>query len=350
ADTANNRIRRVTPDGTITTLAGTDGEGSAGDGGPAGSAALDGPFGMVADWAGNIYVADFGNNRIRRISVDGTIVTIAGTGVEGFAGDGGPATQAQLSHPSALALDPAGNILIADTFNQRIRRIDPAGIITTVAGNGEHAFGGDGGRATDAALWYPGGVAAGRDGTVFIADTANNRIRRVTPDGTITTLAGTDGEGSAGDGGPASKALLAFPISVALDHFGRLYIADSDNNRIRRIGLDGVIETVAGTGRPGYSGDGGPATEATLRSPRGVALDARDVLYITDRTNRRIRRVDADGVITTVAGTARPGKRDDIDPTAISPDGPVALDPTGDLFVTDRRRNLVLHVHLTGPG
>ncbi|OHV33502.1 serine/threonine protein kinase [Parafrankia colletiae] len=334
----------------VVAVAGTGTAGFAGDGGPAGSAALDGPYGMVADWAGNIYVADFGNNRIRRISADGTIVTVAGTGVEGFAGDGGPATQAQLSHPSALALDSAGNILIADTFNQRIRRVDPAGIITTVAGNGEHAFSGDGGRATDAALWYPGGVVAGRDGTVFIADTANNRIRRVTPDGTITTLAGTDGEGSAGDGGPASEALLAFPISVALDHFGRLYIADSDNNRIRRIGLDGVIETVAGTGRPGYSGDGGPATEATLRSPRGIAIDAHDILYITDRTNRRIRRVDADGVITTVAGTARPGKRDDVDPTAISPDGPVALDPTGDLFVTDRRRNLVLHVHLTGPG
>ncbi|OAA29058.1 serine/threonine protein kinase [Frankia sp. EI5c] len=348
----------VAPDGTlpkpppypVVAMAGTGRPGASGDGGPAARAELNAPFGMVADWAGNLYVADAGNNRVRRIAADGSIVTIAGTGTEGFSGDGGPATEAQLGRPSAVALDHAGNILIADTFNQRIRRIAPDGTITTVAGTGEHAFGGDGGPATEAALWYPGGVAVDRNGTIFIADTANNRIRRVGVDGIINTLVGGDGEGAFGDGGPASEALLAFPISVAVDGFGRLYIADSNNNRIRRVGLDGVIETVAGNGRPGYSGDGGPATAATLRSPRGVVVGADGSIYITDRTNRRVRRVDPGGVITTVAGTARPGRAADVDPDAMGPDGQVALNTAGDLFVADRRRHLVLHVHLSGAG
>ncbi|KPM51591.1 serine/threonine protein kinase [Frankia sp. R43] len=338
------------PPYAVTTVAGTGTAGYGGDGGPAAAASVNAPFGLVADRAGNVYVADSGNNRVRRIAPDGTIVTVAGTGVKGFAGDGGPAVDAQLYQPSAVTLDRDGGLLIADTFNQRIRRVDAAGIITTVAGNGEHSFSGDGGPATAAALWYPGGVAVDGNGTVFIADTANNRIRRVGSDGIITTLAGQDGEGSFGDGGPASRALLAFPLAVALDRFGRLYIADTSNNRIRRIGLDGRIETVAGNGRPGLSGDGGPATKATLRSPRGVTVDAAGTIYITDRTNRRVRRVDAAGVITTVAGTARPGRVEGVDPAALSPDGQVALDPSGDLVVSDRRRNLVLRVDLTGAG
>ncbi|MEX5712122.1 protein kinase [Parafrankia sp. FMc6] len=334
----------------VVTVAGTGEAAFSGDGGPAGSAALNGPFGMVADWAGNIYVADFDNNRVRRITADGTITTIAGTGEAGFSGDGGPATRAQLRQPAAVALDSAGNILIADTFNQRIRRVDPAGIITTVAGGDDRGPGGDGGPATEASLWYPGGVVADPTGNIYIADSGNNRIRRVGTDGIIQTVAGGDGEGAFGDGGPAVDALLTFPISVAMDRPGRLYIADSGNNRIRRIGLDGVIETVAGTGLPGYSGDGGPATRATLRSPRGVAVDARGAIFITDRTNRRIRRVDPSGIITTVAGTAHPGRDESVDPDEMSPDGPVALDPTGDVFVADRRHNRVLHVELTGSG
>ncbi|WP_018505876.1 NHL domain-containing protein [Parafrankia discariae] len=334
----------------VVTVAGTGEAAFSGDGGPAGSAALNGPFGMVADWAGNIYVADFDNNRVRRITADGTITTVAGTGEAGFSGDGGPATRAQLRQPAAVALDAAGNILIADTFNQRIRRVDPAGIITTVAGKDDRGFGGDGVPATEATLWYPGGVVADPTGNIYIADSGNNRIRRVGTDGIIQTVAGGDGEGAFGDGGPAADALLAFPISVAMDRPGRLYIADSGNNRVRRIGLDGVIETVAGTGLPGYSGDGGPATRATLRSPRGVAVDARGTIFVTDRTNRRIRRVDPSGIITTVAGTAHPGRDESVDPDAMSPDGPVALDPTGDVFVADRRHNRVLHVTLTGPG
>ncbi|MCK9931925.1 protein kinase [Frankia sp. Mgl5] len=334
----------------VVTVAGTGEAAFSGDGGPAGSAALNGPFGMVADWAGNIYVADFDNNRVRRITADGTITTIAGTGEAGFSGDGGPATQARLRQPAAVALDSAGNILIADTFNQRIRRVDPSGIITTVAGKDDRGFSGDGMPATEATLWYPGGVVADPTGNIYVADSGNNRIRRVGTDGIIQTVAGGDGEGAFGDGGPAADALLAFPISVAMDRPGRLYIADSGNNRIRRVGLDGVIETVAGTGLPGYSGDGGPATRATLRSPRGVAVDARGAIFITDRTNRRIRRVDPSGIITTVAGTAHPGRDESVDPDAMSPDGPVALDPTGDVFVADRRRNQVLHVELTGSG
>ncbi|WP_250279867.1 NHL repeat-containing protein [Frankia sp. Cppng1_Ct_nod] len=296
-DTGNNRIRRITADGTITTIAGTGKYDFSGDGGPATQAHFATPTDVMLDAAGNLYIADTDNNRIRRVTTDGTITTIAGTGIQGFSGDGGPATQAHLAKPTDMALDAAGNLYIADTDNNRIRRITTDGTITTIAGTGTgtgtdiQGFSGDGGPATQAHLTKPGGVVVDAAGNLYIADNGNNRIRRVTADGTITTIAGTGAEGFSGDGGPATQAHLANPGGVVVDAAGNLYIADTDNNRIRRVTTDGTITTIAGTGIQGFSGDGGPATQADLATPNGLGLDMAGNLYISDNSNNRIRRI-----------------------------------------------------------
>jgi len=291
------RVRRVdAATGIISTIVGDGTAGFSGDGGPATSAILDRPSDVALDTAGNLFIADLNNHRIRRVdAVTGVISTVAGNGIFGFAGDGGLATSARLWYPHGVALDVAGNLFIGDFSNGRIRRVDAAtGIIDTVAGNGILGFSGDGGPATSASLGkLNGSLALDATGNLFIADWWNTRIRRVDAvTGIITTVAGNGNWGFSGDGGPASSARLNSPFGVAVDAIGNLFIADRDNQRIRRVdAATGVISTVAGNGTFGFAGDGGPATSARLSKPVDVAVDAAGNIFMADTSSNRIRRV-----------------------------------------------------------
>jgi cysteine-rich repeat protein len=353
ADTGGHRVRRVeAATGSITTVAGTGTAGISGDGGLATSAQLDTPSSVAVDGLGNLFIGDQDNHRIRRVdAASGLITTVAGTGVAGFSGDGGPATSAEIRSPHGVAIDGLGNLFIADRNNHRIRRVDAAsGLVTTVAGTGVAGFSGDGGPATSAQLNFPRGVAVDGLGHLFIADMSNHRIRRLDAStGVITTVAGTGVPGLSGDGGPASSAQLESPNGVAVDGFGNLFIADVSNHRIRQVNaVTGVITTVAGMGAPGFSGDGALATSAQLNLPHGVAVDGFGNLVIADRINHRIRRVDAaTGLITTVAGTGEAGFSGDGGPATSAqlnfPHG-VAVDGFGILFIADRINHRVRRV------
>ncbi len=306
ADTSNYRVRKVTAaTGIISTVSG-DGVGNySGDGGAATNAQLSFPTGVVVDGPGNLYIAD--THQVRKVSgATGIITTIAGSGAASYSGDGSQASIAQLAFPSSVALDRSGNLYIADLSNQSIRKLAMAtGIITTAVGNGAFGYSGDGGPATSAQLGDPGSVAVDGSGNLFIADTYNCRIRMVAAaSGVITTVAGDGARGYSGDDGPATSAQLSDPSSVTLDGSGNLFIADASNDRIRKLALaTGIITTVAGNGTSGYSGDGGPATSAQLSGPSGVAADGLGNLYIADTSNNLIRKVVlATGIITTVAG------------------------------------------------
>ncbi len=425
----NNRIRKVdAATGIITTVAGTGTGGFSGDGGPATSAQLHYPRSVALDASGNLYIADWLNNRVRKVDAEsGTISTIAvrtvtptwlfvplgvavdgagnvyiadtrnnrvlraaalpplpsnpqapgrviedvgGDGTPGGDGDGGPAANARVNSPSGVAIDGAGNVYIADTRNNRVRRIDPDGIIDEFAGDGTAGFGGDGGAAVDAQLKGPNGAAVDRSGNVYIADTRNHRIRKVDAAGNISTIAGTGAAGFGGDGGAAAAAQLNNPYGVAADGGGNIYIADTGNHRIRKIDADGNISTVAGTGTAGYSGDGGAAAAAQLNSPYGVAADAAGNVYIADSGNDRIRRVDRAGQITTFAGggasggtplsyrggfaggaaASAQGGRRGIRATAILLERPsgVALDGAGNVYIADSGNNRILRVGRLG--
>jgi S-formylglutathione hydrolase FrmB len=246
---------------------------------------------VAVDEHRNVYIGDSGNDRVRKVSTDGTITAFAGTGKPGFSGDGGPATQAQLDRPSGVAVDGHGNVYISDANNSRVRKVSAAdGTITTLAGTGKRGFSGDGGPATQAQLDGPEAVAVDERGNVYIAEVDNNRVRKVSTDGTITTLAGTGKESFGGDGGPATQADLYSPLGVAVDGLGNVYIAEKGNARVRKVSaVDGTITTVAGTGRQGSRDDGGPATEAKLGVPLDVAVDGRGNIYIAE--SNRIREV-----------------------------------------------------------
>ena len=315
---------------SIETVAGTGAFGFSGDGGPATAAQLDNPRGVALDSAGNLYIADSTNNRIRQVDASGNISTFAGTGSSGFSGDGGPAAAAQIFAPGGVALDSAGNLYIGGSSNHRVRRVNPLGVISTVAGTGSTGFSGDGGPAAAAQFRFPIGVAVDGNGrNLYIADNQNHRIRKVDASGNISTVAGTGTAGFGGDGGQATAAMLDDPVDVALDGAGNLYIADQSNHRIRRVDASGNISTVAGTGTAGFGGDGGAATAAMLDDPLGVALDGAGNLYIADRDNHRIRRVDASGTISTIAGTGTIGFGGDGGPASaaqLSSPGSVAVD------------------------
>lgn len=261
-------------------------------GGAATSAQLGTPRGVTIDSNGNVYIADYTNNRVRKVDKStGTISTIAGTGVAGYSGDGGPATSAQLNIPSAVLVDSLGNVYIADRGNHRIRKVDPSGTISTVAGTGVVGYSGDGGLATSAQLSHPLGLALDSDNNLYIAENGNT-IRKVNPSGIISTVAGNGGTGYGGDNGPATSALMSNVSGVAVDGLGNVYIADTTNHRIRKVDQStGIISTVVGTGVGGYSGDGGAATSAKLYYPHGVVVDSNGTLYIGE-SNHVIRKVN----------------------------------------------------------
>jgi len=367
ADAANNRIRKVTAaTGNITTIVNTAGTaGYAGDGGAATAARIDWPTGLCVRSTGEViisdtnnsclrqvsitnsistlpmtvgpglnapdgaaafydsaqkkpflYMADSGNHRIRMLdTVTNTLVTVAGTGTAGSSGDGGQATTARLNSPSAVALDASGNLYIADTGNHKIRKVTKAtGIIATVAGTGTAGSTGDGGAATLARLDSPEGVSVDASGNIFIADTNNHLIRQFTVGGNIDTVAGKSGGGYDGEGSAKNKKLY-FPQGIWADTSGNIYVADTNNHRIRKFRVGGDISTVAGIGIAGYSGDGGAATAAQLTSPQGVTVDAANNLYIADTGNNALRLVNIyTGVITTLAGTGTSGYNGDNQP------------------------------------
>lgn len=437
ADTNNNRIRRIAANGVITTVAGNGNSASAGDGGSALAASLYRPYGLAFDAAGNLYVSEMSGHRIRKIAVNGTISTYAGTGVAGAVGDGGPATSAQIAEPAGLGIDAADNLYVADSRNGRIRKITPAGTINTVVGgesgasllsfpyglevspagdlyigdtgcvlfkvnangivqsmaggNGECTYNGDGpaadanvdfmeGFALDpagnlyvsdsgnyrlrriASIWPYGittvggigsfedgdaahavfsmlaGVATNATGDVFVADAyPNGRVRQITSQGQTSTVAGTGGYyGTLNDGNAATTAFLTYPTDVGFDGMGRLYIVDRLGNRVRRVDTNGIISTVAGGGA--NLGEGVPATQAKLNRPRAIAVAADGTFYIADQNNHRVRRVGTDGVISTVAGTGVAGfSGDGGQATNAMINGPyaLALDGAGNLYISD---------------
>ncbi len=304
------------------------------------------PRTAAVDNAGNVYFTDTDNNMIRRVDPSGHVTNIAGNGTAGFSGDNGPATSASIWRPHGVAVDNKGHVFIADSPNHRIRRVDLAsGIITTVAGNGQSGYAGDGGPAVLARLDRPRFLIVAPDGSLIIADTDGRRVRKVNPQGIITTIAGTGVTGSTGDGGPATAAQLDDPRGLALDAAGNLYVSNAEGTTIpsvRRISTSGVITTVAGGNPAGFSGDGGPATSARLNEPRSIAVRGNN-LYIADSINNRVRRVDlTTGIITTIAGTGKSGFGGDGGPAAAArlaePRG-IALTPTGDIVILDTNNN-----------
>lgn len=347
ADTGNGRILRVTPAGMATTVAGKDPGTPPQEGVPALSSVLGSPAAVAAAPDGTLYVAATQDSRVWRITPAGILSTLAGTGNARFSGDGGRATQADLNYPEGVAVGRDGAVYIADTGNHRIRRVTPDGVITSVAGALLPGFTGDGGPASRARLQDPTGVAVGPDGTVYIADTGNHRIRRVTPDGAIATIAGTGEDAFFGDGGPATQAMLDSPIGIVVAPDGSLYVADSGNERVRRIAPDGAISTVAGTGTPGYRGDGGPAVAARLSGVRGLAAGFDGSLFVSETLNDVVRRIAPDGRISTIAGGGSTGFSGDSGPATeaelSSPSG-LALGPDGSLFIADRDNNVVRRI------
>jgi sugar lactone lactonase YvrE len=305
ADCDSGRVLHFAADGSVSVVAGTGpggfGNSFTGDGGPALSAGLICPDGLAFDGHGDLFVSDAMNNRVRMIDPTGTITTVVGDGSIGFAGDGGPAVDASLATPTCLAYHDDA-LYVCDRGNGAVRKVDGNGIITTVAGTGTPGFSGDGGPATAARLHSPEGLAWDAEGNLYISDNHNNRIRRVDTSGTITTYAGVGGKdyGYSGDGGPATQARIADPNGLAFDAAGNLYIAAYDDRAVRMVTPSGVITTVAGTGRLGSSGDGGAATRARLE-PSDVYVDPDGNLYIADADHHVIRVVGVDGMISTFA-------------------------------------------------
>jgi sugar lactone lactonase YvrE len=351
ADSLNHRIRKLTASrSSIQTIAGTGIEGYNGDNQQAVNAWLDLPENTKVDQAGNVYIADTLNHRIRKIDSNGVITTIAGTGTPGYSGDGGTATTATIAGPEGLALDALGNLYIADTFNHAIRIVSPAGVINTIAGTGASGFSGDGGPATSAQLSFPSDVAIDGGGNIFIADSGNNCIREVSSTGIITTFAGTTTAGF--HDGPLGSGLLNSPTGIAIDPTGNLFVADFGNNRVRRVTPSGNMSTVAGTMTAGFSGDGGPATSAELSAPAEVGLDGAGNLYIADLGNSRIREVTA-GVITTIAGNRNGIAGFNGDGTGamfaqLQAPTDVAVDAAGNQYIADTGNNRIRKVAISG--
>ena len=317
ADICTHRVLRASAEGDWSVFAGTGTAGYSGDGGLATAAMIEGPAGLTVDDDGNIYIVEGAGNVIRRVSPDGIISTVAGLGGKGegqggYSGDGGPAIEAEFAWPVDGAIDHRGNIYVADRDNSVVRRVDESGVITTFAGGGSVDVQAGTppyeGPATDARFGpeSPTSVVVDSVGNVYIADEKGHRILRADPAGNMSTYAGTGQPGFSGDGGPASEAQLNGPYDLAIDDAGNLYFVDYENSRIRRVDADGIITTVAGNGEIGLAGDGGPATEAELQSPYGLAMGDSGNLYIADQENALIRVVDPDGIIRALEFAASP--------------------------------------------
>ncbi len=337
----------------ITTVAG-DGSGAyAGDGGPATAASIHNAYNITPDHSGNLLIADYANYCIRKVTPAGIITTIAGNGTLGYSGDGGPATAAQLNCPACIAIDAAGNLYIADMMNSAIRKINTAGIISTVAGNGARGYSGDGGPATAASICFVYNLIVDAAGNLYLPDEANSVVRKVSAAGIITTIAGCGVDGNDGDGGQATAAKLSEPWSVALDATGNLFIADLNAEVIRKVTPAGVISTIAGNGVEGYSGDGGPATAAAISNPTCIITDRAGNVYIDDYNNSRIRKVTPAGVITTVVGTGVAGFSGDggaaTDCQLDFPTG-IAFDASENMYISDLINERVRKVNLAALG
>ncbi|MGA2589229.1 MAG: IPT/TIG domain-containing protein [Bryobacteraceae bacterium] len=323
---------------TINTFAGNGTAGYTGDGGPAKQAEIDRVVGLAIDQTGNIYLADQLNNVIRKVDTNGMITTFAGTGTAGFGGDGGQAAQALLSGPLGVCVAPSGAIYVNDYGNLRVREISTTGIITTVAGNGSEGNSGDGGLATAATFTIPIRCAVDSGGNLYIVDQAAFRVRKVDSGGIITAYAGTGAQGFSGDGGPATQATFNNPTWVTVDASGNLYVTDQFNFRIRVVNAaSGIITTVAGNGTNTFAGDGGQATSASLGYPGGTVLDSAGNLFIVDGSNNRIREVTG-GIINTIAGTGTAGFTGDGGPplqAELDSPFPITLDNAGNLYVGD---------------
>ena len=336
----------------ITTAVGTGAKGFAGDGGPATEALLNGPFDVAFDRSGNLYFSDTFNHRIRRVeAATGIIATIAGTGEAGYSGDGGQATEAALNEPYGVVVDRAGNVYTADRLNRRVRRIDArSGVITTLAGTGEAAFSGDGGPAAQAGLAEPNGLAFDPDEThLYIADVADHRVRIVDLAGeSIDTFAGTGMAEHGGDGGPAREARIFGARAVKIAPDGTVYILERQGSSLRAVDpATGLIQTIAGTTGRGYSGDGGPAAAAMFDAPKEMALDRDGSLLIVDTENHAIRRIDrASGIVTTVAGGRRGGQGDGGPAAQAGLDRPhgAVIGPDGAIYIGDTNNHRIRKV------
>ena len=329
---------------TITTYAGTGFPGATGDNGPALQALLNSPYGICFDSVGYLYIADHGNSEVRVVNTAHSIFCAAGTGTAGYNGDNISPTTARLNQPPSIAVDPSGNIFVADEWNDRIRKV--SALITTAAGTGSPTFGGDGAAATAASVAFPTFVFFDKSGNLYIADQGNNRVRVINAStGFIGTVAGNGSTGPVVDGGQATATTMTSPCCAIVDSSGNIYISQPNNNVVRKVNSSGVISTYAGTGIAGYSGDGKAATSANLKYPTALAFDGSGDLYIADSWNCVIREVNASTrVITTVVGTGTPG---------FSPDGTaatsaelntpmgIAFDGSGTLYVADTGNNVI---------
>ncbi len=331
----------------INTFAGNGIQGFLGDGGSCGAAELNNCSAVAFDGAGNVYIADMGNNMVRKVNTSGIISTIAGNGSAGFGGDGSLAAYGILNAPSGVAVDAAGNIYIADKGNNRIRKISTLGIISTYAGTGVAGYSGDGAAAKNAKLNGPIGLAVDRLGDLYIADAGNNAIRKIYASGNITTLAGGGAAGYSGDAGFANYARLSNPTAIAIDPRGQIFIADNANSVIRVIDTNYVMHTFAGNGYPGYSGDGGPALAASVFYPTGVAVYGFGDVYIADQGNSRIRHINSAGNISTFAGNGTNGYFGDggyaVNAKLRSPVA-VAADGDNRVYIADQGNNVIRRV------
>ncbi|MCW3123947.1 MAG: repeat containing protein, partial [Flavipsychrobacter sp.] len=291
----------------ISTFAGTGAATSTGDGGPATAATFNNPSCAYFDKSGNLYVIEYSGAKIRKITPGGIVSTYAGSGIAGYGGDGGPATSAKLNDPIDMYIDGAGNTYIIDNNNQRIRKLDASGIMSTYAGNGVPGYTGDGGPASAAQVHDPSRLTTDVAGNMFFCDAGNNVIRKITPGGIITTVAGNGFGGFGGDGGPATAANFYAPIGVGFDGLGNMYIADAANHRIRKINTLGIVSTIAGNGTASTTGDGGPSTASTVDYPNGLAVDANCNVYFTDWNGQRVRKITPAGIISTVVATGVAG-------------------------------------------